>query len=295
MNLPIHMDDLGDFVAVLRIDGFDAREDLFNGQVGLIVGPRGLDTKRMPPNTAALFFPLWELNYTGNRMLVETRHFHDIFESRPSDWRVDRPYPNQVEQERINLRHWNRSASLLGDRNLQDTIQQALIRRFPANSYPLNIDVSGGQSQTYATVRLTNFDVGIDESEKAIPENFLDSGGMFSAVFDAVERLIGALEKSGRLHSIPTRAQYANVNLSLKPIADVGDGPDVRNWKEAIQYEVQGLPPAERAWIANFGAPNRQNWRILRATEGVQSDWTGDYGSAEEALVSFQKQFTGTA
>jgi hypothetical protein len=288
------MDDLGDFVAHLRSEGFDAREDLFNGQVGLIVGPRRLDVRRMPPNTTALFFPLWELNYVGNRTFVETRQFHEIFESRPSDWRVDRPYENQGDHERINLLHWNRSASLLGDRKLQEAIQEVLIRRFPTNAYQLNIDVIGGQAQTYATVRVTNFDAGIDESAKAIPENFLDSGGMLAAVADAAERIIEYLGRTDKIPTVPqSNATLGNLVLTLRPMTYFGKGPNLQR-DHATQYEVQGLPPGERAWIANFGAPNRQNWRVLRATEQVQSDWTGDYRSAEEALASLQKKFTGT-
>src|ERR1039457_394008 len=114
MTFPLRMDDLGPFVAALRSEGFDARADLFNGQVGLIVGPNGLDPNRMPPDTAGLFFPLWELNYTPNRALVEARRFHDIFENRSPDWQLNRPYQHNAEHERLSLRHWNRSASLLG-------------------------------------------------------------------------------------------------------------------------------------------------------------------------------------
>jgi hypothetical protein len=33
----------------------------------------------MPPETAGLFFPLWELNFTPNRRFVEARQFEDMF------------------------------------------------------------------------------------------------------------------------------------------------------------------------------------------------------------------------
>ncbi len=91
-RLPIHMDDLDTFAQQLQNEGFDARANVFNGQVGLIVGPKGLDPKRMPPDTAGLFFPLWELNYKANMPLVEARNFHDLFANRPPDWKFDRPY-----------------------------------------------------------------------------------------------------------------------------------------------------------------------------------------------------------
>src|SRR5262245_33435654 len=99
MDFPILMNELGDLVGELRREGFDARTDLFNGQVGLIVGPNGLDRSRLPPDTAGLFFPLWELNYKPNRSLVESRRFHDIFESRPSEWQFNRPYRKSEDQD----------------------------------------------------------------------------------------------------------------------------------------------------------------------------------------------------
>jgi len=290
MNFPIHMDDLGDFVASLRNEGFDARFDLFNGQVGVIVGPCGLDTKRMPPDTAAFFFPLWELNYLPNRPLVESRRFHDIFEGRPPDWQFTRPYQSGEERERINLRHWNRSASLLGEK-LGEGIQQDLIRRFPPNDYPVNIDVNGGQAQTYALVRVTNVNAGIDEMVKAIPEDFVDSGGLRAAVLDATGRVIEELQRKGRLPATARRPKaLSGARLSLRAIGHFRKGPDL-TINQITQYEVLGLPPGERAWIANFGAPYRQNWMTLRATADVQSDWIGDYASAEEALAVLQREF----
>lgn len=292
MTFPIHMNDLEAFVAQLRREGFDARTDLFNGQVGLIVGPHGLDPKRMPPDTAGLFFPLWELNYTGNRPLVEARKFHEIFENRPSDWRFNRPYQRSAEHERLNLRHWNRSASLLGDRKLEEEIQQELIRRFPPSDFPVNIDVVGAQDVTYAVVKVTNFTAGIEEDAKAIPEDFLGAGEMKAAVVTAAECLISDLQKRQRLPIPPQRrdGDQIKTTLTLRPIAHAGEGPDLRNWDQIVQYEVQQLPPGERAWIANFGGRYRESWRILRAKGEFQSDWSGDYATAEAALAALQRE-----
>ena len=92
------MDDLGVFAEQLRRDGFDARGDLFNGQVGLIVGPKGLDRKRLPSDAKGLFFPLWELNHKANRPLVSARKFHEVFEGRPPDWLFNRPYNEEQPQ-----------------------------------------------------------------------------------------------------------------------------------------------------------------------------------------------------
>jgi hypothetical protein len=96
-NFPINIFDVQDFAKRLESEGFDARTDLYNGQVGLIVGPKGLDLNRMPPDTMGLFFPLWELNHTTNRPLVGARRFHDIFEHRPKYWAFNRPYPRDWE------------------------------------------------------------------------------------------------------------------------------------------------------------------------------------------------------
>lgn len=97
-SFPIHMNALGAFVKDLKNEGFDARSDLFNGQVGLIVGPKGLEPERMNPGEAALFFPLWELNYEANRPLVAARRFHDIVKNRPSDWQFNKPYHQREAQ-----------------------------------------------------------------------------------------------------------------------------------------------------------------------------------------------------
>ena len=76
----------GHFVKQLKAEGFDARGDVFNGQVGVIVGPKGLDPKRLPPNEIGVFFPLWELNDPVNREFVTKRKFHDIVEHRRPGW-----------------------------------------------------------------------------------------------------------------------------------------------------------------------------------------------------------------
>lgn len=292
MTFPIHMKDLGTLVARLRGEGFDARTDLFNGQVGLIVGPNGLDPKRMPPDTAGLFFPLWELNYVPNRALVEARKFHEIFEHRPTDWKFNRPYQRNVDQGRLDLHHWNRSAALLGDKLLEDDIQRELVRRFPPNEFPVNIDVVGGQQQTYAVVQITNYDAGIETRAKAIPEDFMGVGGMRAAVVAATEGLIQELQQHGRIPVVPQRSKvHLSAPPSLHPIAYIGEGPDSSKREQITQYEVRGLPVGEQAWIANFGAPHRQDWKLLRARNGAQSDWTGHFESAEAALEALEQEY----
>jgi hypothetical protein len=56
---------------------------------------------------------------------------------------------------------------------------------------------------------------------------------------------------------------------------------------QPMQYEVEGLPPHCRAWIARHPA----GWQILRRANGTISDWRGHYRSAELALADLQKGF----
>jgi hypothetical protein len=55
-------------------------------------------------------------------------------------------------------------------------------------------------------------------------------------------------------------------------------------------YRVGGLPNGRTARIANFGAPNRNDWRIIRINaDNTQADWTGHYESVEDALAALQQ------
>lgn len=81
------MDQEKVFAQQLEREGFDARGDLFNGQIGVIVGPKGLDLTRMPPGEIGIFLPLWEINAPENQALIAERKFQDIFENRPPDWK----------------------------------------------------------------------------------------------------------------------------------------------------------------------------------------------------------------
>lgn len=51
---------------------------------------------------------------------------------------------------------------------------------------------------------------------------------------------------------------------------------------EPIGFEVLGLPESQQAWIVD----DSHSWQVLRATNGVQDDWSGQFKSAEEALGS---------
>ena len=74
----------------LRREGFEARDDIFAGQSGLLLGPKGLDPARMTEDQTTLFFPNWEWTDPANQERVAAREFHEIFENRPSDWKLSR-------------------------------------------------------------------------------------------------------------------------------------------------------------------------------------------------------------
>jgi hypothetical protein len=217
-KFPIYMADLHWFAAELTLEGFDAKSDLYNGQLGLIVGPKGLDPKRLPPETAGLFFPLWELNHPANRPLVAARKFHEVFENRPSDWQFNRPYQQKgtALPPSRDKRNWSRSASLLGNPNLEHSIQQELTRRFPVTGVPVNINVVGDQGNTWAMVQINDFDTGIDEKVKAVPEDFLGRGGLMAAVLTTAQNMIAELQKTGRLPLANQREGDKNVQLQSK-------------------------------------------------------------------------------
>jgi len=80
-----------------------------------------------------------------------------------------------------------------------------------------------------------------------------------------------------------TQHDMADPNqLSMRPIASLRKGADYRGpgGGDVFQYEVIGLPPGHQAWIAKMN----HRWQVLRSSNGVQGHWTGDYGTAQEAL-----------
>jgi hypothetical protein len=43
----------------------------------------------------------------------------------------------------------------------------------------------------------------------------------------------------------------------------------------------------EKTWIAKFGT----SWRILRAKDGSQGVWAGDYKTADEAFGAAEREY----
>ena len=67
------------------------------------------------------------------------------------------------------------------------------------------------------------------------------------------------------------------------------DGPIYASGR-VIGYRVGGMPDGRTARIANFGAPNQDDWRVMRINaDNTQRDWTGHYNSFEDALAALQQ------
>jgi hypothetical protein len=52
-------------------------------------------------------------------------------------------------------------------------------------------------------------------------------------------------------------------------------------------YRIGGLPSGQSARIANFGAPSRNDWRIMMITvNNGQDAWSGHFESFQDALAA---------
>jgi hypothetical protein len=77
--------------------------------------------------------------------------------------------------------------------------------------------------------------------------------------------------------------------ITLHEDAWLRDGP-VFAGGQVTGYRVGGLPNGTTARIANFGAPNRNDWRFMRInSDNTQTDWTGPYDCVEDALAALQQ------
>jgi hypothetical protein len=81
--------------------------------------------------------------------------------------------------------------------------------------------------------------------------------------------------------------------FTLHEDASLRDGPVYANGQAIgyrVVYRVGGLPNGKAARIANFGAPNRNDWQIMRINaDNTQTDWTGHYETVEDALAALQQ------
>ena len=78
-------------------------------------------------------------------------------------------------------------------------------------------------------------------------------------------------------------------SVTLHEDSWVRDGP-VYASGQVIVYRVGGMPDGKTARIANFEAPNGNDWRIMRINaDNTQTDWSGHYESVEDALAALQQ------
>lgn len=81
-----------------------------------------------------------------------------------------------------------------------------------------------------------------------------------------------------------------NYTITLHEDAWLRDGA-VYAGGEVTGYRVGGMSGGKWARIANYGAPNRNDWRLLRINaDNTQGKWTGQYDSAKAALDAIQKE-----
>jgi hypothetical protein len=87
------------------------------------------------------------------------------------------------------------------------------------------------------------------------------------------------------------RGYRFNMSLTLTKdkIARLRDGPILKG--PTIQYRVGGLPPEERAFIANFGRGHKDSWRVFHTKRGIDAHWKGDYKTADDALAALQNEY----
>lgn len=78
--------------------------------------------------------------------------------------------------------------------------------------------------------------------------------------------------------------------FTLHEDAWLRDGPTYANGR-VIGYRVGGMPDGTTAQIANFAAPNGNEWRIMRInSDNTQTGWSDPYPSVEDALAALEQR-----
>ena len=56
-------------------------------------------------------------------------------------------------------------------------------------------------------------------------------------------------------------------------------------------YQVNGMPDGQKGFITRkSGSILDPRWELRREKDGVSSDWTGSYKTADDALAAIQKE-----
>ncbi len=94
------------------------------------------------------------------------------------------------------------------------------------------------------------------------------------------------------MHYAPDRRINMRLILTKHEIARSHDGPVMVTKVPIIQYRGGGLPPEERAFIANFGGfPCEESWRVFHTKKGIDAHWSGDHKTADDALAALQNEY----
>src|SRR5436190_2434689 len=73
--------------------------------------------------------------------------------------------------------------------------------------------------------------------------------------------------------------------LTLRAIAHVGSGPDLRTNRRAIIYTVLGLSVGQEAWIGDLEG----GWQVLRVIDGTMKPWGGPHPTTDDAIESLAR------
>ncbi len=78
--------------------------------------------------------------------------------------------------------------------------------------------------------------------------------------------------------------------LTLREVARSRTGP-IHGTGPIMQYEVQGMPTGQKAFVANMeGSQRPARWQVLRVKNGFSRGWRGDYKTAADALEALRKE-----
>lgn len=69
--------------------------------------------------------------------------------------------------------------------------------------------------------------------------------------------------------------------LTMHVLAHCFDGPNIHHHRKAFLFEVDGLPERQQAQIRE----SYHRWQFRSAIDRVWCEWSGQHGSAEEALA----------
>src|SRR5260370_22552776 len=154
----------------------------------------------------------------------------------------------------------------------------------------VTVDADGGAAYVEGLTPLLSArrDIRV-RAMKLIPE-------LLNSIKKNAERLLQSIDEAEK--AAQTLAGEA-LKLSLRklggerPLLGTGNTYPTGNTYhtgDTYQYEVEGLPKGQEAFIANFGRGNQPHWKIMRTINGVQGTWTGKHETPTHALAALQRE-----